>query len=87
LAKITTYEYEVSGHGEFPLDMLRYDTAWPAYEAEIHLFDPPRPSGTNRAEYLKPRTIRLRSNRQPTAARWASFGWNVGEIRAVAVTR
>ena len=68
------YEYYVSGRGEFPFDMLRYDECWPvsgedAVSMAIDFGDPER---------RKTRSIRLRSYKEPTVGRWSSFVWSVG---------
>ena len=64
------YEYEVRGGGYFPVDMLRYDEAWP--------MDAIRMASTfDRANITEVVTIRMRSVRQPTVDRWRSFGWVV----------
>jgi hypothetical protein len=62
------YKLTVSGRGVFPMDMLRHDEAWPAdtYSA-FELQDTQRTSGG--------RTVVLYSHREPTVARWNSFGW------------
>jgi hypothetical protein len=67
---VKLYEYKVTGRGSFPLDMLRYDRAWPAYESEISAF----------AWEASTRTLTLRSYQLPTTARWSSFLWAVGEV-------
>jgi hypothetical protein len=59
------YTYWVAGKGEFPYDMLRYDRAWPVE----HVGDIPRKG--------EERTVKLRSHKPPTPARWASFWWFV----------
>ena len=67
----TLYEYYVTGRGDFPLDMLRYDGAWPASgedAARLVLLDDRRSN----------RSVKLRSYNAPTLARWMSFGWSVG---------
>ncbi len=64
------YEFEVEGSGRFPFDMLRYDTCWPAREAEDSY------ELANDREFRK---IRLRGLRPPTIARWHSFDWGVVE--------
>lgn len=67
----TKYEYFVTGRGDFPIDMLRYDGAWPASgedAARLVLLDDRRDL----------RSVRLRSYNAPTLARWMSFGWSVG---------
>jgi len=71
------YEYFVSGSGEFPWDMLRYDACWPvdsiaASKMGIGFHD------NGAAAYKKIRSIRLRSYKPPTVARWSSFTWSVG---------
>ena len=68
--KITNqYTYYVTGRGQFPWDMLRYDSAWPATgddAAKLH------DSGS------KIRSIRMLSYKEPTIERWFSFLWSVG---------
>ena len=72
-------QYDVTGTFSFPVDMLRYDAAWPrdtesALEIvkEWHLEDE------------KP-IVKLASYQMPTEARWRSFSWSVvpGSIRKV----
>ena len=67
------YLYEVQGSGVLPLDMLRYDSAWPANSEAVSSMSPPRGHAEER------RTIRLASYRPPTDGRWRSFGWVVVE--------
>lgn len=59
---VSYFSFIVEGRGEFPLDMLRYD------ECKVNggLSD-----STDR------RQVTLLGPRQPTAARWLSFGWTV----------
>lgn len=72
------YVYEVTGKGAVPVDMLRYDCAYPARGNDVStleesiaaLFVP----NTGRR---KERTIQLVSHREPTKDRWASFQWYV----------
>ncbi len=60
------YEYYVTGSGDFPIDMLRFDQCWPADgEEAAKLGD------------LSRRSIRFQSHREPTVARWSSFVWSV----------
>jgi hypothetical protein len=66
-------EYEVTGTGDFPADMLRYDLCWPASEADS------RSIGAYFGHHVTPRTIKLKGLKTPTPARWASFGWTVVE--------
>lgn len=63
--------YTVSGRGRFPLDMLRYDSAWPASSTD---------SATISATLTVHRgsaAVQLLSHKSPTADRWTSFGWTV----------
>jgi hypothetical protein len=68
--KFYEMHFVVSGSGEFPIDMLRYDNATPSSEEDSGII-----------ERRGPRRVALRSRRVndalPTAARWASFGWKV----------
>lgn len=62
------YTFSVTGHGTFPVDMLRYDQCWPASTAaavSLLLLDD------------EIRTVGLSSYTPPTDARWRSFGWLV----------
>ena len=65
------FEYTVRGDGTFPLDMLRYDCSWPATSEDVSWLW----SGKEERELM------LRSDREPTYARWSSFGWEVTEVR------
>ena len=64
-----THVFKVEGRGTFPVDMLRYDQCWPATTdaamSIVHL------------DYSKVREAEMVSHRQPTPARWESFGWKV----------
>ena len=57
--------YYVAGSGEFPHDMLRYDSAIPATEDDAR-----RMSGHGQ------RTVEMRAQ-GCTPMRWKSFGWTV----------
>jgi hypothetical protein len=67
-----SFRYVVEGVGEFPLDMLRYDNAWPATTLDV---------ASMATESLFNATLRrqvvIHSYRAPTLARWESFGWRV----------
>ena len=79
MAKI--YTYEVTGTGSFPLDMLRYDAAYPASPRAVDtLMDASR--GFNATSGVR-FTLRLRSHYPPTIERWRSFTWGVvkGSLR------
>lgn len=69
MAKI--YEFTVEGRGPFPLDMLRYDSCWPASRDAV----------VNMEDTRDMRQVRLRSYNQPTLARWNSFCWGVERHR------
>jgi hypothetical protein len=68
------YEYFVSGTGQFPFDMLRYDAAWPIDNTDAFKIGIDYPQEAA----FKIRSIRLRSYKPPTIARWSSFTWSVG---------
>ena len=83
MAITKTYRYTVAGIGTFPIDMLRYDQAYPDTEQD---------SGTiygtlNRRE--RPDhgngTVNLVGLRPPTLGRWQSFGWDAYGLREVKV--
>lgn len=65
------YRYTVTGVGAFPIDMLRYDAAYPSNSDAV--------SGIShsRQEQVQRRTVELRSHHLPTVDRWSSFGWTV----------
>ena len=72
-------EYEVTGHGVFPTDMLRYDTSYPAKDAGLIL----TPESWSNS-FLEARTVLLRHRDtskgwSPTVDRWNSFGWLVSQ--------
>lgn len=58
--------FTVEGEGHFPIDMLRYDRAWPKSEAD---------SSAIPQAYRK-RQVRL-IGEHVTAGRWNSFNWKV----------
>lgn len=63
----------VTGWGEFPFDMLRYDACWPASGHDVSkMFEPGRRSVTIRT-YARGR--RSDFDRDFTEARWNSFLW------------
>lgn len=66
---VKIFEYEVTGSTRFPLDMLRYDRAWPATSVDAT-------AAANHRPYEK-RTVKLRGLNNPAVGRWASFGWRV----------
>lgn len=60
------YRYVVEGNGQFPIDMLRYDSAVP-YDQEAVSYM--MASGR--------RKVMLQSYSAPSPERWASFGWRI----------
>jgi hypothetical protein len=66
--------FTVEGRGEFPLDMLRYDAAWPASERDALTAQDREARGVRQVTL---RTIMHKGSRRPTinVARWHSFGW------------
>lgn len=63
-----TYYYQVEGVGEFPWDMLRYDSAFPYSESD---------SAQLQRHKKSLRIVNIQSNNPPTVERWKSFGWRV----------
>ncbi len=69
-----TYQWflVVEGRGEFPFDMLRYDSAFPYREEDSSKLKPGRHE-MRRVVLCRRGVNALRS----TVARWSSFGWQV----------
>jgi hypothetical protein len=70
--------FEVEGSGDFPFDMLRYDSCYPVREGT----DTANLAKRYRGERLEKRVIRLQRiifdrSHDPTYGRWESFGWKV----------
>jgi hypothetical protein len=68
------YEYIVTGRGEFPWDMLRYDACWPATSTDVAKM-------TGEFDWRMPRSVVMRSYSKPTIDRWSSFNWSCGTER------
>lgn len=67
-------EFTVEGCGEFPFDMLRYDSCWPYMgqdAAEVASKRYERDTNTQR------RRVVLQGICSPTVERWRSFNWRV----------
>ena len=75
MAKQVEWTYEVKGYGKFPIDMLRYDRAWPAREDDSILISQQMVARVDREV-----TISIRGLKAPTTDRWRSFGWSVRAI-------
>ena len=75
--------FTVKGRGRFPIDMLRYDGAYPTFGSDAGAIDG---SLDDRFEsYMKPWTVELTGwgLGAPTVARWESFGCKVTHINGV----
>jgi hypothetical protein len=69
---VSFFTYRVTGCGDFPIDMLRYDECQGIAREDIkaiaHITDVAKSST---------RTISIEGANPPTVARWESFGWSV----------
>ena len=73
------FESKVSGTSAFPVDMLRYDRAWPTREQD----SVEASSSIDRMHPRAERKIMITSLQPLTSSRWLFFGWTVDETRAV----
>lgn len=74
-----TWQFEVVGTGTFPIDMLRYDGAFPYQSSDAALIEAAMLGEQRIAN--DPYRIRLTGHyHAPTAARWRSFGWLVQNV-------
>lgn len=71
-------QFTVKGHGEFPLDMLRYDQCWPHSGGSVGSIER---SARDLGGELEREVILVRrvddKRRLPEEGRWKSFGWQV----------
>jgi hypothetical protein len=76
--RVRLWDFEVTGRGPFPIDMLRYDACWPVRGEDVMRIEPGPQS------HQGTRTVRLvrcaRSGNGPTVGRWGSFGWTVTSV-------
>jgi len=63
--------YTVRGPDPFPIDMLRFDRAWPAETDDSAVIQVSIEFPTGSTE------VHLVSDKRPTVGRWESFGWSV----------
>jgi hypothetical protein len=80
-------KFVVEGKGVFPVDMLRYDHAYPAstdsagYIVHKKYSDDDDDSDKTLVEVK--RKVELIAPDEPTEARWTSFGWRVSDVKAL----
>jgi len=65
--------YKVQGALPFPVDMLRYDAAWPASEQDSLRIEATLRHGC--ADVEGPVVVDVYARRPLTVDRWRSFGW------------
>jgi hypothetical protein len=75
------FEYAVEGFGDFPLDMLRHDCAYPADEESVAAMTAGFRWAASRKRSRELLVVRLVSHRAPTSERWRSYGWTVTASR------
>lgn len=73
------FSFTVSGSGEFPFDMLRFDSCWPRTGHDVSLMTM---TYANSGVSPPKREIKMESVSRggPTVERWVSFGWAVSEV-------
>ena len=71
------FEYVVEGIGDFPLDMLRHDCAYPADQQSVTAIMAGLRWAASRKRSRETLRVRLVSDRAPTSERWRAFGWTV----------
>lgn len=72
-------KYTLIGALSFPIDMLRYDAAWPATEQDSQLIE--RTIRHSHADIEGTSTVEVFATRDLTVDRWRSFGWFVESMR------
>ena len=75
--KVDRFEYAVEGVGDFPLDMLRHDRAYPADQESVAAIMAGLRWAASRKRSPELLLVRLMSDRAPTSERWRAFGWIV----------
>ena len=77
-------EFTVTGKGDVPLDMMRYDRCTPLTQKDVDDAYIPTPFGLRQT--VSVRLIRYTEGKgrnyhdNPTVKRWNSFGWKVTDI-------
>ena len=75
------FEYAVEGFGDFPLDLLRHDRAYPADQESVAAITAGLRWAASRKRSRELLRVRLVSDRAPTSDRWRTFGWTVTASR------
>lgn len=76
---MTSVYAKVTGRGEFPIDMLRYDTCSPATEVDSGLISRTFNSFDSWEIFVKCRPLEKKISPW-TVGRWESFGCKIEEI-------
>jgi hypothetical protein len=76
------FDYTVEGVGDFPLDMLRHDCAYPADQESVEAIMAGLRWAASRKRSREMLVVRLVSDRAPTSERWHAFGWAVTAPRS-----
>ena len=85
LSMADLFGYTVSGVGDFPLDMLRHDGAYPADKESVAAIMAGLAWAAARKRSRETLTVRLVSHCVPTPERWRTYGWTVSESRPYAL--
>lgn len=72
----------VEGAVQFPLDMLRYDCAWPATPEDADLINRSLSEGGTRERIRVRLHAALPKYQLPADERWRSFCWRVVEVKS-----
>jgi len=78
---MANYRYTVTGSGTFPLDMLRFDEAYPVDRESSFAIE----HSIRRVTGMV--TVTLESDKHPNARRWESFGFIVADIDGDEITQ
>jgi len=73
----TVWQATVAGMGEFPIDMLRYDSCYPHSESDSGAIVRTQPFNADRAARGTEIVVEGYAVHGPTEGRWASFMWHV----------
>jgi hypothetical protein len=86
MGKVVMVMFEVTGTGEFPLDMLRYDGCYPVRQPDVSQIEATFRRGNHVSRTVRlARRVDAAHRTDPTVARWWSFGWRGIEVRKVAL--